>query len=165
MVKPSKLILLILIAGAAVWGWIAMHPSPEKQVRKQLQALARTASYGSGQGLIGKVADAEKLVGYFASNVNVNIDVPGHHESRFAGRDEIQQASLAVRNTVRSMSISFPDITVIVNADNASAVADATLEAKIAGESDLIVQEVKFHFRKVESDWLIDKIETVKTLQ
>jgi hypothetical protein len=61
--------------------------------------------------------------------------------------------------------VSFPDVTVRVNADQASAVADATLQARVAGESDLIVQEVRFTLRKSDDEWLIVKVETVRTLK
>jgi hypothetical protein len=45
-----------------------------------------------------------------------------------------------------------------------SAVANLTGRGKIPGEKDFLVQELKFTLKKVESDWLISRIETVKTL-
>jgi hypothetical protein len=43
--------------------------------------------------------------------------------------------------------------------------ADLTAEARISGESDLFVQEMKFTLRKDGSRWLITRVQTVQTLQ
>jgi hypothetical protein len=53
---------------------------------------------------------------------------------------------------------------VLVNADQESAVADLTLEAQSEGEMDRIVQEMKVTLKKMDGQWLIVKVETVKTL-
>jgi hypothetical protein len=81
------------------------------------------------------------------------------------GRAEIPQAAMAARASGNSLSVAFPDVTVIVNADQQSAVADVTLQVKISGEADAIVQEVKATLQKINGQWLILKVETVRTLQ
>jgi hypothetical protein len=164
-VKWRGIISFAVAAIVVHFAWRALHPSDEAVVRKQLQSLAKTASFSPKDGLITKAAGIDKLIGYFSTNVAVDINVPGLRERLLAGRDELQQAALAARGSGKTISVSFPDVTVIVNADHESAVADATLQARVSGESDNFVQEVKFHFHKTNGDWLIDKVETVKTLQ
>ena len=163
--KWPRLLLLVVVVGLLAWAWVALHPSPEKLIRKQLDGLAHAASFGPNQGALAKLASAESLADFFSTNVEIKIDVPGHQEHRLMGRSEIPQIAMGVRSSVRSLSVAFPDVTVIVNADQQSAIADATLQVKVADESDMIVQEVKVALRKIDGKWLIVKVETVRTLQ
>ena len=163
--KWPRMLLLAVIGALLAWAWVALHPSPERLIRKQLDGVARAASFGPSQGYLAKLSGAESLAGFFSTNVEINIDLPGHQEHRLAGREEIQQAALAARASVRGVAVAFPDITIVVNAGRESALADLTLQAKVAGEPDMIVQEVKATLRHINGQWLIVKVETVRTLQ
>lgn len=163
--KAPRLLLLIVAGALAAWAWVALHPGPERLIRRQLEGVARAASFGPNQGYLSKLSGAESLADFFSTNVEIKIDVAGRPERRMSGREEIQQAALASRGSVQSLSVAFPDMTIIVNADKASAVADVTLQAKVAGEPDMIVQEVKITLLKIDRRWLIVKVETVRTLQ
>jgi hypothetical protein len=163
-VKWSRVILPALVVALCVWAWMALHPSPEKLIRRQLAGVARAASIGANQGYLAKLSSAQSLADFFSTNVEVILDVPGHPGHRLVGREDIQQAALASRAAVQSLTVAFPDITVIVNADQESAVADLTLQARVAGEQDMIVQEMKVTLRKINGQWLIVKVETVRTL-
>lgn len=162
--KWPRLLLAAAGGALAVWAWLALHPSPERLIRRQLDGVARAASFGPNQGMLAKLASAESLANYFSTNVDIKIDVPGRQEHRLAGREEIQQAALAARGTVQGLTVTFPDVTIIVNADQQSAVADLTLQAQVSGEQDMVVQEVKVTLRKINGQWLITKVETVRTL-
>ena len=163
--KWPRWLLLIVVAALGVWGWIALHPSPERLIRKALDGVAGAVSFGSNQGNLTKLAGAERLGNFFSTNVDVQINVPGRQEHRLAGRDEIQQAALAARGSVPSLSVTFSDINITVNADRQSAVAEATVQARVGGEPDLIVQEMKFGLQNFDGDWLIVKVETLRMLQ
>jgi hypothetical protein len=165
MVKWPRYFLLALVVALGVWAWVALHPDPEHLIRRQLENLARTASFGPNQGYLAKLAGAQKLADFCATNIEVTIDVPGHQEHRLAGREDIQQTALAVRASVSSLTVTFPDIAVQVSADQQSAVADLTLEAQVAGERDMIVQEMKVTLQKIGGQWLLVKVETVRTLR
>ena len=53
-----------------------------------------------------------------------------------------------------------------MGAGNDSAIVDLTLKAKVPGETDLIVQELKFTLKKSDGGtWYITRVETVKTLK
>jgi hypothetical protein len=147
-----------------VSGWVALHPSPEQVIRRQLAEVARAPSFTHGEGYLAQLTAAERLADCFSTNVEIALDLPGRQEHRLAGRADIQQAVLSARASMQGLSVSFPDITVIVAADGQSAAADLTLEARVAGQQDMIVQEMKFTLRKIAGQWLIVKVETVRTL-
>jgi hypothetical protein len=164
-VKWSRFFLIAIVVALGAWAWVALHPSPERLIRRRLESVAHAASFGPGQGFLSKVAGAQSLANSCATNIEVKIDVPGHQEHSLASREDIQQAALAMRASIRALTVTFPDIIVNVSADQQSAVADLTLEARVAGESDMIVQEVKVTLQKIDGKWLMTKVETVRTLK
>ena len=163
--KMSRLLLAVL-AALAVWGWIALHPSPERQIRRQLQSLARAASFEPGEGSLTQLAGASRAAEFFSADVEVIIDAPGLSNRRIEGRDEVQQALAIAHGGGRGLRVAFPDVAVAVATDSQSAVADVTLEARVIGQpdADRIVQEMRFTFRKTDGQWRIVKVATVKTL-
>jgi len=159
-----QFILLVFLLAIGIWLWFILFPSPEKIIRTRIAKLARDASFSSNQNPVVIAYDAQKLGGYFSTNVEVNLDVPGKFNHAFMGREEIVQAAIVARPSVMGLKVEFPDVNVTVAPDKNSAVADVTLEATVYGEHDMIVEEMKFTFEKSEGRWLIKKVETVRTL-
>jgi hypothetical protein len=159
-----RVVLLAAIAGAGIWFWGILFPSPDKIIHRQLVKLAARVSFARDEGNLERLADAERVADFFSSNVEVNIDLPGHEQHTFAGRDEITQAALGSRQTVNWLTLKFPDINVSVAPDQSSAGADVTADVSIPGDSDAYVQELKISFEKFDHHWLINKIETVRTI-
>jgi hypothetical protein len=60
--------------------------------------------------------------------------------------------------------VQFVDVSVRVGTDRTSATADLTAKGNVAGENEMQVQELRFTFRKSGRDWLINRVEMVKTL-
>lgn len=160
----ARVIMLIVLAALGVWLWTIFFPPPEKIVRRDLAKLAKDVSFSKDENNLVKIADAQSVADFFASNVVVNIDVPGHEEQTMAGRDQITQAALLSRQEATDMDVKFPDMNVAVAADKLSATADVTVQATISGEANAILQEVKFTFEKIGGQWLITRVETVRTL-
>ena len=63
-----------------------------------------------------------------------------------------------------SLSVEFLDINIILGSDKSTAVANLTARAKVTGEKEYLVQELRFILKKIGRAWLINRIETVKTL-
>ena len=159
-----RLVMLAALVALGVWLWLVLFPSPEKVIHKRLVALADTVSFSSSQGNLSRLAGAPNLGDFFSADVEVNIDVPGHVQERLMSRQEIVQAAMAARSTVGGLKVKFPDINITVAPDKQSAVADLTVEARVSGQPDLIVQEMKFTLRKTDGKWLVTRVETVRTL-
>ncbi len=158
-----RLLLLAAALALGVWLWTVLFPAPEKVIRQRLAKLARTVSFSGNESQIMRLAGARNLAGFFSTNIEINIDVPGRVHHSFMGREEITQAALAARSGTGSLTVKFPDIEVTVAPDRQSAVADLTLEANIPGEPNPIVQEMKFTLQKTDGEWLITRVETVRT--
>ena len=158
-----RFLLLAVLLALGLWLWTLLFPAPEKVIRQRLTRLAGAVSFSHGEGQVTRLAGASNLAGYFSTNVDVDIDIPGHIHHSFIGREEITQAALAARSAYGSLTVKFPDIRVTVAPDRQSAVANLTVEASISGEPDPIVQEMKFTLQKADGEWLITRIETVHT--
>ncbi len=156
----------ILVAGlvaVGLWSWGAFFPSPEKIIRKRLNAMAKAASFSSKEGLLAKAWNAGTVADYFTEDVQVTLDAPGAPLT-INGRAELLQAVARARSAVSSLTIEFPDIKVTVAPDGASAVVNLTARGKVSGERDSYFQELKMQMIKVKGDWLISQVESVKTL-
>ena len=159
-----RLALLAAVIAAGVWLWTVLFPSPPEIIRARLSRLARDASFRSSEGTLAILNKAEKIAGYFSTNVEVDLDIPGRLEHSFIGREEIIQAATAAHGAVGGLKVEFLDVEAAVGPDPAVATADLTLRARAEGDRDDIVQEMKFTFRKIDGDWLITRVETVRTL-
>ena len=159
-----RLVLVAALLAFGVWMWTVLFPSPEKVIHKRLVKLASTASFSPDEGNLMRLAGAQSLAGFFATNIEVDINVPGRVQHHLLGREEITQAALGAQSAVSGLDIKFPDINVTVAPDKQFAEADLTVEARVSGERDLIVQEMKFTLQKTDGKWLVTRIETVRTL-
>jgi hypothetical protein len=159
----KRLILLAALVAVGYWGWTVCFPSPEKVIRKRLVELAHTASFSPNEGVVAKGWNATLLAGFFTTDVQVTISIPGTEHS-ITGRDELIQAALGARQYVGSLKIDFPDINVVVAPGKEAAVVNLTARGKTAGQKDFYLQELRLRLIKIKRDWLINEIVTVRTL-
>ena len=74
------------------------------------------------------------------------------------------QKAIAARGFTGGLKVDFLDIAVQVAGDKKSAVATLTGKARLGGEKDFFLQELKFTFKRVDRDWVISRVETVRSL-
>jgi hypothetical protein len=158
-----RAILVAALIALGIWSWGVFFPSPEKVIRKRLGELAKAASFSSKEGLLATAWNASMLADFFTEDVEVTVEVPGTQHT-LSGRAELLQAAAGARSAVSSLSIEFPDIKVTVAPDRTSAVVNLTARGKVPGERDYYLQELRMRMVKVKRDWLINQVETVKTL-
>lgn len=152
-----------VLAALSFWGWRVFFPSPEEMIRKRLGEIAKAASSSSKEGLLAKAWNASALGEFFTLDVQIAIDVPGTQHT-INGRDELMQAVVGARSEGGSLSIEFPDIKVAVSPDGNSAVVNLTAKAKVSRPQETYFQELRVRMTRIKRDWLINQVETVKTL-
>ena len=164
MKNAFRFVFLAVIVALGVWLWLILFPGPEKMIRKQLAKLAQTVSFSSNEGNLVRMAGAENVGGFFSTNAEVNLDLPGREPAVFTGRAEVTQAALASRQATGSLIVKLLDVKVTVAPDKQSAVVDLTVETTLADERDPIIEPMRSTFQKIEGQWLITRVETVRTL-
>jgi hypothetical protein len=160
-----RLAWLALLAAAVFWGWGYFFPNPEHVIRKELVQLARVASIAPNEATLTRLSKTQKLLGFFADDAQISLDVPGRSIRTFRGHEDLQQVALGARSMLNSLKVDFVDVAVTVAPDKLSAVADLTATASLPGEKIPEVQELEFHFKKMDRDWLIQRVDFVKTLR
>lgn len=157
-------LVLAALAALGVWLWTIWFLSPQKIIQRRLEIVAQRVSFTADESALARMADVQSLTGCFSTNVDVNINTREAERQDFVGRDQITQVALAARSAVGSLNVKFLDINVTVAADKQSATADLTVDANVSGQQDAIVQEMKFTFQKIDGQWLITQVETIRTL-
>jgi len=165
MKKILLLILLPVLLGLGVWLWTIWFPNPQQAVRNRLNQVAQLASSSGNEGNFSRVANVQKLGRLFSPDVQVLVDITGAESYTFNSREELMQAAMAAKRFTSGLKAEFLDMNIEMGTADESALVDLTLKARVNGESDMIVQELKFTLKKINGDWLITRIETVKTLK
>lgn len=165
--KPwlARLTWLGLLAAAGVWAGTVLFPSPDRVIRGELIQLAKMASIGPNEPPLTRLSRAQKVSTFFTQDVQLTVDIPSRSTQTFNGRDELQEAALAARSMMSGLKVKFVDVVVTVDADKQSARADLTATASLPGEKLPEVQELEVRFKKIEHEWLISRVRTVKTLR
>ncbi len=159
-----RALLVAALVAAGIWIWRAVFPPPEQVIRKRLAEIARLASIAPNESPLAKLANSEKLMSYFAPDVEITVDAPGHALS-VRGRNDLRAAALQARNMLSSLKVQFLDISISVASDRQNASVHLTARADIPGESVPEVEELTAAFRKVEGRWVIHHAATVRTLR
>ena len=158
-----RLLLVAALVALGFWLWTILFPSPEKRIRKRIAEVARLASIAPGEGLVTQGLRIQSLVNCFDPQAELTFDLPGR-TIHITGRDEMTELAGAARGTYRSLNVELLDPNLALSPDKQSAVVDLTARVKLPDERDFIVQEMKFTLKKINGEWLIIRVETVRTL-
>ena len=71
-----RFILFAALVALGVWLWFILFPRPEKVIRWRLTELARTVSSSANESDLARLAAARSMAGFFAANVELNVDLP-----------------------------------------------------------------------------------------
>jgi hypothetical protein len=160
----SRLVLLAAVIALGFWLWTVLFPPPEKIIRHQLREVAACVSFVPGEGALAGAAAVEKLAGYFSPDVKIHFDTMDTGQHSFEGRDEVTQAAFAARSQLNTLQVKFQDISIALGVDKQSATAELTARVNAHGQDDYIISEMRFSFKKIDGQWLIVRVETVKAL-
>jgi hypothetical protein len=164
MKLARRLILLVALLAAGLWLWSVFFPSPQKAIRRHLEKTARTASFKATEGAVERIGNIAEFGKCFSKDVEVQFETPGGGSQTLAGRNEIMRAAGLARTYGSALQVEFLDAILTVAPDQQTATVDLTVRARIPGDRDFFVQEMKLHLKKIGRAWLIIRAETVKTL-
>lgn len=161
-IKP--IILAVVLAVLVLGGWRTFFPNPQKVIRNRLATVAKLASFRANEEPVSSLVSVNQLGAFFSENVRVDVAIEGSPVRGLEGRQELRQAAMMARSSLKGLMVELVDVSVEVGADQQSATARMTLKARVPGEKDLAVQELKMDLVRVDRAWLISKVETEKTL-
>lgn len=159
-----RLVLLVALAALGFWGWTVLFPSAEQVILKKMASLSATATFNASDSNINRAAKAAALVGYFNNEAEIIVDVTGMGSHTLGSKDEIREAAYGGFAALPGLKVSFLDTTVRVGADQQTAEVSCTVRIFVGESKEYGVQEMRFKFKKTDGNWLITRVETVKTL-
>ena len=160
-----RVAILVLLLVVGFLGWRHFFPDPQMVIRKRLRDLAEAASFTPKESPLAKLSNTRRMMGFCTPDVEISVDSPNRGRQTMAGREELFQAAMTARNFLSNLSVEFIDINITLGSDRKSAIAELTAKGRIPGDNDMFVQELKFTMKKLDGDWLVRKIDTVKTLR
>jgi hypothetical protein len=166
VVKKIDKAALILIAMVVVsWTVWRLFPSDETKIRRELQKLSELATFTGKEGNFKRVAAASRLADHFTVNAEIVVQVAGVDLQGLHGRAEIQQVALAGMARAGGVKVDLYDMVVKVAPDKLNATTELTAKITPTGERDFFLQELRFQMKKEDSQWLIDRVETMQTFK
>lgn len=160
-----RLVLFAAVVAVSFWLWTVLFPSPEKVIVKKINHLATTTTLSASDGNLTRATKVGNLISYFATDAEISFDVPELNARTLSGRDEIRDVARAGFASLTTLNVQFFDVTARVGADKLTADASCTARVNAGDKRDYAIQELHFQLKKIDGDWLISRIETVKTLK
>jgi hypothetical protein len=157
-----RLLILAGLAALGYWGWRAAFPDPRKVVWHRLEQLAQITSFPPNEGQIAKLANVQKLAGYFADQVTVNVEVQGVEKAEFSNREDLIQAMQTGRMAAGSVKAKFLGPKIEMTPGDQEAIVGVALTVDINGEQNTVVVDLKIGMKKIGGDWLITRVESVQ---
>jgi len=133
-------------------------------------SLQRLAEPTGGSVIISSTireveAAAQRVADFFAPQITLNINPPGIFLDEISRAEIAQQVGiLRSHPEIGSFKLTFLDPVITLGADQRSAIVEVTMNAEADEERHLAVQEVRLTMREIDGDWVICRIETVRTL-
>jgi len=155
-------ILVAVLAGISVYR--QLFPPAELAIKNRLLALASLASFSPNEAPLARMANASRLVDFFARDIDIRLSEAPPGLARLSGRGNLREVILGARSQAQRISVHFPDLQVAVDPDGQSATARLTAVVEVNGEANTMVQELKLSLRKEGGTWLVARIESLKAL-
>jgi hypothetical protein len=163
----TRLVAIAVVVAIIFWLWQAFFPGNERVIRTRVARVAKLMSFSQDEGNITGMVHISSLLEYFTTDVECFIETPDIPEAgdwTIKGRRELRDVILSSHENVSSLTVQFIDVTIAIAPDKTSAAVELTARVSLPHDKDFIVHEMKFTFKKVDGQWLISRVETVKTL-
>jgi hypothetical protein len=129
-----------------------------------LSGLAAAVSINPDDSTLVRLAKSEKLRDFFSQDVEIHFESDGWETQHITGRADLVSMAAAARTQFRKARIQLLDVHVKFGTDPDSATAYMTLLGDLDSEKNVISQELKMALKKIDGDWMITRVETIKTL-
>lgn len=156
---------VLVLVGAGVWLYREMFPPAEERIRRVLREAAGTASFGSDSGNLARLAAIHRLGGYFTPDAEIVVDMPGAALHRVMGRDEVRQIAAGMRSAVQALEVRMMEMDVRMEPGGGSGRVHVVVSVRVDGAEEVWISEFKLLLVEVEGDWLIRRVDPVKSLQ
>jgi hypothetical protein len=148
-----RLVVIVAVVAAATGGYRWWN-SPERQIRRVLEAIAEDLSHGEPVSGLAAVAGVAALQNHFTIDVVIE---PGRPLPPLSGRDAVMAAAIRLRAATPALRVEFADMNVMIDAGGTEATVDCrvTMTGPGAGQDNLDSREVVVILRVVDGQWMV----------
>jgi len=163
-VNLKKLLLAAMAAVMAVMVGLRYWPGDERAIRKQIAKIEALGSKTGDEKPIDSLLRARQLSALFHDPSTLQVE-----SADFSGeysRKQIQDRIIMVRSFYSKATVSIHDLNINL-LDNDQATVLCTLRVKGEGNARPVadVQELEAGLRKIEGNWLFNKVTLVEVLE
>lgn len=155
--------LLLALIAIAFLTYRFLFPGDEARIRKVLERAAIAGSVTGNEGDLGRLTKAAELASICTKDIQVTVDAVGLRGG-LEGRDSVRNAAMRFGTTFGNYRIQLANIHFRELAETS---AKVTLTARFEGAApaEIDAQEFAIGFQKVDGNWLIARVETVRLLK
>jgi ketosteroid isomerase-like protein len=158
-----RLLVLLLVAGLAVLALRGYLESDRRQIERQFERLAEAASVQGTESPIEQIAQAAQVARFFTNDVVLRLGQDS--SSVIAGRDALVALAAQARRR-GAMQVMFDDVQVSVGGPDSASVYTTVTATGANLQSEVVeAREISVTLQKVDGDWLIARVEGVRTLE
>ena len=164
--KALKLVVvLVIVAAVAAWGYRKFFPSDETQIRKLLASAAERVSIRPNDTGLSKISSVKWLMDHCTSDVQLSVEAPGYPARTVQGREQLGEMLAGIHGLIQSLSLDLMEVDVKLAEDPNQATAQFIARVKADGIDDQIVQEFKVTLKRDQGDWKFQRIEPLSSLK
>jgi hypothetical protein len=155
--------LSILVIGVGAWLWLRTG-GEEERIRERLHQGIAAATWSERENPIAAGLKVQKLADYVLTNVAIRV--PSMPFSISSRRSLVQMAAQA-RTQADGLALNVEGVTIDIADDKASAIMEASVQAVVDrfGERTAEWMDLRFHWRKEDGEWRIERIEKVEAIR
>jgi hypothetical protein len=158
-------VLVALALGGFLWLQIDPTGREIRRIQRRLTQLAETASFHEGDPPLKKFGYPGSISKYFTDPTELDVSAGERNVNGTLTRSQLEEGAAALRATAPGLKIEFLDIAVELETPPTRATAHLTAKIHFLREPDYAIQEFRLTLAKVETDWLVERIETVRTME
>ena len=161
MNRYLKLIIaLVLIASFGFALKRFFFPSEEDKIRGRLSDIEDVLTFSGVAHPLSVLRESREFGEFFSPGVSFRVDTRNVSQIIINNRDEAMGKFLIGRRGLRKCDVDFVDEAITVNGKSAMGHLTARAEATdSSGELILETIEMKIHFKKLEGEWVIFRVE------
>jgi hypothetical protein len=166
VVVMRRLVIPALVAVLAYTAW-TMWPSEEARIRARLDDLGGAVSMGleKHETQMARLARVARLRQFLAPDLYLDVGAP---YQPIEGRDVVLGMVAKAALPPRDVIVRFVDVQVTIDPAGGQAIAYLTAEASSQtseGAREIDARELQLTLRKVEGEWIVTRVEVLRTLQ
>lgn len=140
-------------------------PNDEKAIRHFLTRLAQDASVKPNDSGFARLAYANRLADFFATNAVLHLEGLGTDFPTVTSRSDLIEAAMAARTQLHQADFKLTDCNVTFPGQTHLADAYVVISGTVNQQTNSFGQAFKMTLQKSRGHWLIQELTTVQRLQ